>query len=171
MLRWFGRKKKPQNAIATPEDETFMRRALQRARAAAAAGETPVGALVVRTETGEVLSEAHNLRESAHDPAGHAELIAIREAAQKQSDWRLNDCTLYVTLEPCPMCAGLIVQARVGRLVYGARDPKAGAVDSLYQLCSDPRLNHRIEPVGGVLAEESSALLKSFFKGLRAKRG
>ena len=154
----------------TAGDERFMRRALELASAAAEMGETPVGAVVVRTETGDVLAEAHNLRESENDPAGHAELLAMRAAAKAIGDWRLSDCTLYVTLEPCPMCAGMIVQARVGRVVYGAKDPKAGAVDSLYRICSDERLNHRIEPVGGVLAEESSALLKQFFRGLRAKR-
>lgn len=154
----------------TPEDEKIMRRALELASAAAEMGETPVGAVVVRTDSGEILAEAHNRREVDHDPAGHAELIAMRAAAQRIGDWRLSDCTLYVTLEPCPMCAGMIVQARVGRLVYGATDPKAGAVDSLYRLCSDERLNHRIEPVGGVLADESSALLRGFFKTLRQKR-
>ncbi len=141
------------------------------AERAAAMGETPVGAVVVRTDSGEILAEAHNLRESENDPAGHAELIAMRAAAKAIGDWRLTDCTLYVTLEPCPMCAGLIVQSRLGGLVYGARDPKAGAVESLYELCSDRRLNHRIEAVGGVLAAESSALLKAFFRGLRGKKG
>ncbi len=154
----------------TPADERIMRRALELASAAGEMGETPVGAVVVRTESGEVLAEAHNLRESENDPAGHAELIAMRAAAKAIGDWRLSACTLYVTLEPCPMCAGLIVQARVGRVVYGATDPKAGAVDSLYRLCSDERLNHRIEPVGGVLADESAALLKAFFKELRRKK-
>lgn len=154
----------------TPEDEKIMRRALELASAAAAMGETPVGAVVVRTDSQEVLAEAHNRREADNDPAGHAELLAMRAAAAKIGDWRLSDCTLYVTLEPCPMCAGMIVQARVGRVVYGAPDPKAGAVNSLYRLCSDERLNHRIEPVGGVLAEESAALLKEFFRELRRKK-
>lgn len=148
-----------------------MRRALELASAAAAMGETPVGAVVADTATGEIIAGAHNRRETDHDPAAHAELIAIRDAAKRLGDWRLTGCTLAVTLEPCPMCAGLIVQARLGRLVYGAADPKAGAVESLYALCSDPRLNHRIEPVAGVLAEESSQLLRDFFRQLRADSG
>jgi len=173
LRRRFGAARADKAAAAargTAGDEKIMRRALELASAAAVMGETPVGAVVVRTQTGEILAEAHNLRESENDPAGHAELLAMRAAAQAIGDWRLSDCTLYVTLEPCPMCAGMIVQARVGRVVYGARDPKAGAVDSLYRICSDERLNHRVEPVGGVLAEESSALLKKFFRELRAKR-
>jgi tRNA(adenine34) deaminase len=151
-----------------------MRRALDLARQAAAQGETPVGAVVIETESGRTLAEAHNLREHAHDPAGHAELIAIRDAANALGDWRLTGCTLYVTLEPCPMCAGLIVQSRLGRLVYAAPDPKAGAVESLYALASDPRLNHRLAPrndiTAGVLADESARLLKDFFRDLRKKR-
>ena len=172
MRRWFrgrgGAQGGPAGA-ATPADEGYMRRALELAARAAAMGETPVGAVVVRTDTGEILAEAHNLRETRNDPAGHAELLAIRAAAERIGDWRLSGCTLYVTLEPCPMCAGLVVQSRVGRLVYGARDPKAGAVDSLFRLCSDRRLNHRLDPVGGVLAEESSRLLRGFFRDLRRK--
>jgi tRNA(adenine34) deaminase len=148
----------------------MMRRALDLARRAAALGEAPIGAVVYLTATGEVLSEAHNLREKNGDPTGHAELMAIREAAMKRGDWRLNDCTLVVTLEPCPMCAGAIVNARVGRLVYGATDPKAGAVTTLYEICSDPRLNHRISPIGGVCAEEAGELLSAFFRQRREAR-
>ncbi|TVQ63114.1 MAG: nucleoside deaminase [Phycisphaerales bacterium] len=147
-----------------------MRRALALAQAAADAGEAPIGAVVYETATGRVLAQAHNTRESHHDPAGHAELIAVREAGKALGDWRLNACTLVVTLEPCAMCAGAIVNARVGRLVYGAADPKAGAVASLYRLCQDPRLNHRIEPIGGVLARPSAELLRAFFRARRARR-
>lgn len=145
----------------------MMRRALALAREAAAIGEVPIGAVVYETATGRILGEGSNRREVDHDPAGHAELIAIRAAARATGDWRLNHCTLVVTLEPCPMCAGLIVNARIGRLVYGCRDPKAGATDSLFQLTNDPRLNHRVVPIGGVLADEAAALLKEFFRKLR----
>jgi tRNA(Arg) A34 adenosine deaminase TadA len=159
---------------ATPLDETMMRRALELAREAAALGEVPVGAIVYETASARVLGEGYNRREIDHDPAAHAELIAIRAAARTLGDWRLNSCTLVVTLEPCAMCAGLIVNARVGRLVYGARDPKAGASESLYRLTSDPRLNHRVDgegPIAGVMEDECAAILKDFFRGLRARRG
>ena len=145
-----------------------MRRALDLARQAAAIGEVPVGAVVYETATGQVLGEGFNRREVDHDPSAHAELLAICAAAFALGDWRLNACTLVVTLEPCAMCAGLIVNARLGRLVYGARDPKAGATDSLFRLTADPRLNHRVEPISGVLAEECAALLKDFFRALRS---
>ena len=154
---------------ATQIDITVMRRAIALAQQAAQNDEVPVGAVVYETDTGNVLAEAANTRESQHDPAGHAELIVIRAAAQAISDWRLNHCTLVVTLEPCVMCAGLIVNARVGRLVYSCADPKAGAVESLYHLCQDRRLNHRITPIAGVLADESSQLLKDFFRSRRKK--
>lgn len=151
----------------TPLDVDMMRRALGLARRAAAAGEAPIGAVVYETDTGRILAEAHNTREADSDPAGHAELLAIRDAAKQTGDWRLNHCTLVVTLEPCAMCAGAIVNARIGRLVYGAADPKAGAVESLYRLCEDARLNHRVTPVRGVLADESAELLRSFFRARR----
>ncbi len=154
-------------AALRPHDEGMMRRALDLARQAGAIGEVPVGAVVYETETGRVLGEGSNRREVDHDPTAHAELIAIRNAAAAIGDWRLSRCTLVVTLEPCPMCAGLIVNARVGRLVYGCRDPKAGATDSLFQLTMDPRLNHRVEPVGGLMELECSGLLKDFFRSLR----
>lgn len=150
-----------------PHDEPIMRRALDLARQAAAIREVPIGAVVYETATGRILGEGFNRREIDHDPAAHAELIAIRAAAAAVNDWRLPHCTLVVTLEPCAMCAGLIVNARVGRLVYGCRDPKAGATDSLFHLTNDPRLNHRVEPIGGVLANECSTLLKDFFRSLR----
>ena len=149
------------------QDETMMRRALELARHAASCGEVPVGAVVYRTDSGEVLGEGSNRRECDKDPSAHAEHIAIVAASRALKDWRLNECTLAVTLEPCPMCAGLIVNARVGRVVYGASDPKAGAMGSLMRLTEDPRLNHRVTPVAGILGEESAALLKDFFKKLR----
>ncbi|MBX3358659.1 MAG: nucleoside deaminase [Phycisphaeraceae bacterium] len=149
-------------------DLEMMRRSLLLAARAAGLGEVPVGA-VVYTSDGRVLGEGFNQRESLHDPAAHAEFLAIREACAALGDWRLNDCSLAVTLEPCCMCAGLIVNARVGRLLYGCADPKAGGVESLYRLTADPRLNHRVAPITGVLAAEASDLLKTFFKSLRSR--
>jgi len=141
--------------------------ALEQAREAARLGEVPIGAVVVCG--GAVISRAHNRRELDHDPTAHAELLAIREASQRLERWRLSDCTVYVTLEPCPMCAGVMHQARIERLVYGAADPKAGAVGTLYDLSDDARLNHRFDVTRGVLAEESSAMLKAFFGMLRKR--
>lgn len=149
-------------------DDAMMRRALELARQAAAMGEVPVGAVVFETAAGRVLGEGANRREIDKDPLAHAELLAIAGAAKALGDWRLNACTLVVTLEPCPMCAGAIVNARVGRLVYAAADPKAGACRSLFRLADDPRLNHRVEVAPGVRSEESAALLKAFFRSLRA---
>ncbi|QYK47698.1 MAG: tRNA adenosine(34) deaminase TadA [Phycisphaeraceae bacterium] len=157
----------PDASLATETDVAMMRRALELARAAADVGEVPVGAVVYETATGRVLGEAFNRREIDKDPTAHAELLAMRGACAAKHDWRLTDCTVVVTLEPCPMCAGVIVNARVGRLVYGAADPKAGACGSLMALTNDARLNHRVVPVEGVLAEECAALLKSFFASLR----
>jgi tRNA(adenine34) deaminase len=154
-------------ALPTETDIAMMHRALELARAAADVGEVPVGAVVYETATGRVLCEAFNRREIDKDPTAHAELLAMRGACAAKHDWRLTDCTVVVTLEPCPMCAGVIVNARVGRLVYGAPDPKAGACASLMSLTNDPRLNHRVVPVDGVLAEECGSLLKSFFASLR----
>jgi len=147
----------------------MMSRALDLARHAATLGEVPIGAVVYETLSGTVLGEGYNRREIDHDPAAHAELIAIRQAAKAVGDWRLNHCSLAVTLEPCPMCAGLIVNARLGRLLYGAPDPKAGATDSLFRLTTDSRLNHRVTPIRGVMQEESAALLKAFFRSLRGR--
>jgi len=152
-------------------DLEMMRRALELAREASAAGEVPVGAVVWETATGRVLGEGRNRREEDRDPSAHAEHIAILEASRAVGDWRLNHCSLAVTLEPCPMCAGLIVNARVGRVVYGADDPKAGACRSLYELTTDTRLNHRVELVPGVLADEASDLLRAFFRARRGKSG
>lgn len=145
-----------------------MRQALVEARAARGRGEVPVGAVVVREGT--IVGRGHNLRESTNDPLAHAELMAIAEAARTTGHWRLIGCTLYVTLEPCAMCAGALVNSRVERLVYGARDPKAGFVGSLGDLVRDARLNHRLEVSEGVLAEECGKLLAGFFAGLRARR-
>lgn len=142
-----------------------MRHALVEARRAEAHGDVPVGAVVVRN--GEVIAARHNERELTGDPTAHAEVLALRDAAAVVGHWRLDDCQLIVTLEPCPMCAGAIVNSRVRRVVYGASDPKAGAVRTLYQLADDPRLNHRAEVEDGVLAEESAALLKAFFAARR----
>ncbi len=149
-------------------DKAYMAMALDEARCAAEIGEVPIGAVVVCD--GAVVARAHNRREIDHDPAGHAELLAIREAAAKLERWRLSDCVVYVTLEPCPMCAGLMHQARIARCVYAATDPKAGALGTLYDLSDDDRLNHRFDVTAGVLADESSTMLKEFFGKLREKR-
>ncbi|MFA5844402.1 MAG: tRNA adenosine(34) deaminase TadA [Coriobacteriia bacterium] len=149
-------------------DIAFMALALEEARLAAAEGEVPIGAVVVCE--GAVVARARNRRETDADPTAHAELIAIREASRRLGRWRLSDCTVYATLEPCPMCAGAMHQARVERCVYGAADPKAGAVGTLYDLSSDERLNHRFAVTAGVLADECAALLRDFFAGLRTKK-
>ena len=143
-----------------------MAAALEQAARAEAAGDVPIGAVVVRG--GEVLVSAHNRRIIDRDPTAHAEMLAIRSAAARLGDWRLVGCTMVVTLEPCCMCAGAIVLARMDRLVYGAADPKAGAVDSLYRLCTDERLNHRLEVVAGVRAGECGGMLARFFQAQRA---
>jgi tRNA(adenine34) deaminase len=147
-------------------DRELMGAALEQARFAMRVGEIPIGAVVVHD--GRIVAAAHNRRELDQDPAGHAELLALREAARALRSWRLVGCSLYVTLEPCPMCAGAIVLSRVARLVFGCRDPKGGAVRTLYELCEDPRLNHRVEVVEGVEAEACSRLLSEFFAGIRA---
>lgn len=153
----------------TEIDEKFMREALAEARAAAAVGEVPIGAVVVRD--GEIVARAHNRRELDQDPSAHAEFAAVCAAAQALGRWRLSDCTVYVTLEPCCMCAGLMVNARVGRCVYGASDAKAGALGSLYDLNADSRLNHRFNVTAGVLADECREVLSSYFAGLRGVDG
>lgn len=148
-------------------DERFMRLALDEARAAAAIGEAPIGAVVVHDDA--VVSSGSNRREIDADPTAHAEMIAVRAAASALGRWRLEGCTVYVTLEPCPMCAGALHAARVARCVYGAVDPKAGALGTLYDIAADERLNHRYAVTAGVLADESASLLKEFFAGLRAR--
>ena len=147
------------------EDIAFMRLALEQAGQAPALGEVPIGTLLVRK--GEILARAHNLREASQDPTAHAEMIVIREAAAKLGSWRLTECTLYATLEPCPMCAGAIVQSRIARLVFGAWDPKAGACGSLMDIPAEPRLNHRVRVEGGLLEGESQTLLQEFFRSRR----
>ena len=154
---------------STGIDEKFMREALAEARAAAAVGEVPIGAVVVRA--GEIVARAHNRRELDQDPSAHAEFSALCAAAQALGRWRLSDCTVYVTLEPCCMCAGLMVNARVGRCVYGAADAKAGALGSLYDLNADSRLNHRFHVTSGVLADECREVLSGYFAGLRGADG
>jgi tRNA(adenine34) deaminase len=145
--------------------ETLMRMALIEAQQAAEEGEVPVGAVIVRG--GRVIASAHNQREQLKDPTAHAEIIAITQAATSVGGWRLDECTLYVTLEPCVMCAGAIVQARIPIVVYGATDPKAGAVDSLFHLLADERLNHRCHVIPGVLALPCGAILSEFFQDQR----
>jgi tRNA(adenine34) deaminase len=146
----------------------LMRRALEEARKAAAMGEVPVGAVVARGK--EILATAHNERETTKDPTAHAELLALRRAATHTGSWRLTGCTLYATLEPCPMCAGALHAARISRLVYAAPDPKAGAAGTLYDLPNDPRLNHTYPFTSGILQNEAADLLQTFFKGRRRKK-
>jgi tRNA(adenine34) deaminase len=143
-----------------------MEMALDEAAAAADVDEVPIGAVIVSLEQG-VIARAHNQRETLKDPTAHAEMIAITQAAQALRSWRLENCILYVTLEPCPMCAGAIVLARLPLVVYGAADPKAGACDTLYRIASDPRLNHRAQVIGGVLAERCAGVLSAFFAAKR----
>lgn len=159
------------------QDEAYMRLALEEAQAAFAEGEVPIGAVVVHEpidpatrrplDEPRVIAQAHNLREQRRDPAAHAEFLALEEAARQLDAWRLSDCTVYVTLEPCIMCAGLMHQARVRRCVYGAPDRKAGALGTLYQVNADERLNHRFEVASGVLGEECADILRRFFKERR----
>lgn len=148
------------------EDLTFMRMALEEAARAPVVGEVPIAALIV--QDGQVLAQTHNYRELWQDPTAHAEVIAIRAAAAALGTWRLTGTTLYVTVEPCAMCIGAIILARIPRVVFGAWDPKGGACGSVFDLTNEPRLNHRIEIVGGLLEEESQALLQQFFRQLRA---
>jgi tRNA(adenine34) deaminase len=153
---------------AALDDSDFMRIALAEARAAALHGDVPVGAVVVDADCNEV-ARGHNRREADLDPVAHAEVVAIRKAAAALGTWRLEGCTLFVTLEPCAMCAGALVNARIEKLVYGARDQKAGAVETLFRIADDARLNHRVVVSGGVLADEAAALLTGFFGELRAR--
>jgi len=151
-------------------DEQAMDEALALARRAADEGEVPIGCVVVHEPTGRVIGRGYNRRETDHDPTAHAEVVAIREAGASIGHWRLLDCVLVVTLEPCPMCAGAIVNARLPRLVYGCDDPKAGAVRTLYTLCTDPRLNHRVNVTAGVQGDACAELLRAFFRTRRMKR-
>jgi len=150
-------------------DAARMGLCLESARLAALRGEVPVGCLVV-DGAGVVLARAHNLRELLEDPTAHAEVLAMRDAATARGSWRLEGCTLYVTLEPCPMCAGALVNARIARVVYGCDDPRAGAIRSLWALANDPRLNHRCAVTAGVRAEECAEVLRAFFRARRGRR-
>jgi tRNA(adenine34) deaminase len=154
-------------AVASMDDDRAMVVALEEARAAVDHGDVPVGAVAL--VGGEVVARAHNERERRGDPTAHAEILVLRAAAEVVGGWRLADVTLVVTLEPCPMCAGALVAARVGRLVFGATDPRAGSCGSLYNLCADPRLNHELAVTAGVRADESAALLAAFFAERRAR--
>lgn len=149
------------------DDSTYMREAIKQAMKANEIGEVPIGAIIVYN--GEVIATGYNVRETSQETLSHAELIAIEEANKKIGSWRLEECTLYVTLEPCPMCAGAIVQSRIQRVVFGAFDPKAGCAGSLMNLLNDERFNHQVELSSGVLEVESGILLTDFFKNLRRK--
>jgi tRNA(adenine34) deaminase len=148
--------------------QTYMLAAIELARQAELIGEVPIGCVIVHDPTEQIIGRGYNRRQTDHDPTAHAEIMAMREAGSALQHWRLLDCTLYVTLEPCPMCAGAIVNARIPRLCYGCDDPKAGAVRTLYRLCQDQRLNHRVEVRNGVMADECARLLQEFFKAQRA---
>lgn len=148
--------------------EDFMKAAIEEAKKAELLGEVPIGAVVVKG--GEIISRGHNLRETSQNPITHAEILAIQATAEQIGSFRLEDCTLYVTLEPCVMCSGAIVMSRVPTVVYGAKDPKGGTVDSLMHLLNEPSFNHRAEVISGVLEEECSTMLKTFFKNLRANK-
>ena len=147
------------------KDREYMRLALEQAGLAPAMGEVPIGAVLV--QDGQVLAQVHNFREVWQDPTAHAEIVAIREAASRLGTWRLTGATLYVTVEPCSMCAGAIIQSRISRLVFGARDPKAGACGSVFNLPEERRLNHKVEVSGGILERESQELMQTFFRRLR----
>lgn len=149
------------------QDESFMQQALEEARQAAEEGEVPIGAVVVCD--GEVVARAHNRRETEADPSAHAEFSAMLQAAKALGRWRLTGCTVYVTLEPCLMCAGLMINARIDRCVFGAADPKGGALGTLYDVSADPRLNHAFEVTAGVLADESAEMLRAFFRERRRR--
>ncbi|MER2129197.1 tRNA adenosine(34) deaminase TadA [Solibacillus sp.] len=150
------------------KDHYYMQQALEEAQKAAVLGEVPIGAVLVYKD--EIIARAHNLRETTQNALTHAESMAIQEACEKIGSWRLEETTLYVTLEPCPMCAGAILQSRVPRVVYGARDLKAGCVDSLYRLLNDPRFNHECIVTEGVLADECGQILTDFFRALRERK-
>ena len=154
--------------MVTDQDILYMQKALREAEAAARADEVPVGAVVVYED--KVIGRAHNQRELLADPTAHAEMLALTQAASYLENWRLLGCTLYVTLEPCPMCAGAMVLARIDRVVFGTTDPKAGACQTLYRIADDERLNHRVEVISGVLAQPCEMLLKDFFAKKRASK-
>ncbi|MEE9403654.1 MAG: nucleoside deaminase [Algisphaera sp.] len=149
--------------------ETLMNAALDQARLAASAGEVPVGAVVYRLSDYQIVATGHNQREADADPTAHAEILALRAAAAHRGVWRLEGHGLAVTLEPCPMCAGALVNARIDELIYGAPDPQMGCVDTLHHLCNEPRFNHRMSVIPGVFAQESATLLRTFFRARRGK--
>ena len=151
--------------INEKDDYYFMKRALMQAKCAYNMGEVPVGAVVVKD--GKIIARGFNRRETDNDPTAHAELLAVKRAARKLNSWRLNGCTLYVTLEPCPMCSGMIINSRIDKVVFGAYDPKAGCCTTLYHLCNDERFNHRVQVLGGVMQDECAAILSDFFKDKR----
>jgi tRNA(adenine34) deaminase len=153
----------PTSGVDRERAEALMAAALEEARAALGHGDVPIGAVVARLDTGAVVARRHNERELQSDPTAHAEVLALRDAATALGRWRLDDCALVVTLEPCPMCAGAAINGRVGCIVFGAADPKAGAAGTLYNLAADPRLNHEIPVLAGVQADVSAALLRGFF--------
>ncbi|MED4602158.1 tRNA adenosine(34) deaminase TadA [Paenibacillus validus] len=153
--------------IAIEEHEYFMRAAIEEARKAEAIREVPIGAVIVRGS--DIIGRGHNVRETAKDPLAHAELIAIKQASEQLDAWRLLECRLYVTLEPCPMCAGAIVQARIPQVIYASPDPKAGCAGTLMNLLQEDRFNHRVDVIQGVLQEECSSMLTQFFRRLRGK--
>ncbi|CAM3115721.1 tRNA adenosine(34) deaminase TadA [Paenibacillus sediminis] len=155
------------NSVDNSIHEYWMREAIREAEKAQSIGEVPIGAIIVKDN--EVIGRGHNLRETTHDATAHAELIAIKDASKHLSAWRLLDCRLYVTLEPCPMCAGAIVQSRIPQIVYGTTDPKAGCAGTLMNLLQEPRFNHRTEIISGILQEECSSLLTEFFRKLRQR--
>ena len=152
--------------MSAPE---WMSSAIDEALLAEAAGDVPIGCVIVHDPTNQIIARGRNRREIDHDPTAHAEIVALRAAAASQQSWRLTDCTMIVTLEPCPMCAGALVAARLPRLIYGCDDPKAGAVRTLFRLCDDPRLNHRLTITTGIEADRCAALLKNFFAKQRAQ--
>jgi tRNA(adenine34) deaminase len=154
--------------VMDEKDYKYMQMAVDEAMKAQALGEVPIGAIIVHDS--KVIARAHNLRETTQNAVTHAELSAIQEACNALGSWRLEETTLYVTLEPCPMCAGAILQSRIPRVVYGARDPKGGCVDSLYRLLNDPRFNHECEVTEGVLGNECGEMLTSFFKDIRERK-
>src|SRR4030042_589614 len=151
----------------TPDDEKYMRLAIDQAKIAEENGDVPIGAVIVHKN--QIIAKAYNQREQLRDPTAHAEIIALTQAAAALENWHLNGCTIYVTLEPCPMCAGALVLSRMDKLVYGCDDPKTGAVKSLYNIVADNRLNHRLEVTSGVLADECAKQLQDFFQKRRGK--
>jgi len=146
-------------------EEKFMRAAIEQAKLAAEKDEVPVGAVVVKD--GKIIARAHNMREASKDPTAHAEILALQKAAKKLGGWRLTDCELFVTLEPCPMCSGAAINSRLGKIIFGAFDAKAGCCSTLYQLCSDARFNHQVQIIGGILEKDCALLLSNFFKAKR----